>query len=97
LTSRSPDCACYGNVGLEEIAGLHANHAVELLLQSSTIREDLWSINMADACRVVEILERHALAITQAGAFIKRKFCSLNEYPERFRQHQQTLLKYSPR
>jgi hypothetical protein len=70
-----------------EITGLDAKDAVQLLLKSSAIREDLWSINMVDAYRVVETLDRHALAITQAGAFIKRKFCSLNEYPEIFRQH----------
>jgi len=69
---------------------------VQLLLKSSAIREDLWTINTADACNVVEALDRHALAITQAGAFIKRKFCSLNEYPERFQQHRKTLLEFFP-
>jgi tetratricopeptide (TPR) repeat protein len=52
---------------------------------------------MADACRIVEVLDRHALAITQAGAFVKRKFCSLKEYPERFQQHRRTLLEFFPR
>jgi tetratricopeptide (TPR) repeat protein len=52
---------------------------------------------MADACRIVEVLGRHALAITQAGAFVKRKFCSLKEYPERFQQHRRTLLEFFPR
>ena len=87
MTSRSPDYRCYGNIGSVEITGLDAKDAVQLLLKSSAIREDLWGINMVDAYRVVETLDRHALAITQAGAFIKRKFCSLNEYPEIFRQH----------
>jgi hypothetical protein len=70
---------------------------VQLLLKSSAIREDLRSINKADAYRVVEALDRHALAITQAGTFIKRKFCSLNKCPERFRQHRQMLLQFFPR
>jgi tetratricopeptide (TPR) repeat protein len=96
LTSRSPYCACYNNVGSEETTRLDAKDAVQLLLKSSAIREDLWSINTADACNVVEALDRHALAITQAGAFIKRKFCSLNEYPERFQQHRKTLLEFFP-
>jgi hypothetical protein len=52
---------------------------------------------MADACRIIEVLDRHALAITQAGVFVKRKFCSLKEYPERFQQHRQTLLQFFPR
>ena len=69
---------------------------MQLLLKSSAIREDLRSINKADAYRVVEALDRHALAITQAGTFIKRKFCSLNEYPERFQQHRKTLLEFFP-
>jgi tetratricopeptide (TPR) repeat protein len=87
LTSRSPDYRCYGIVGSEEVTGLDAKDAVQLLLKASAIREALWSINMADAYKVVNTLNRHALAITQAGAFIKRKFCTLKEYPERFRQH----------
>ena len=97
MTSRSPDCGCYGNVGSEEITGLDVKDAAQLLLKSSGIEKDLWDTNLAEVYSVIKALDRHTLAITQAGAFIKRKFCSLNEYPERFQQHRQTLMKFSPR
>lgn len=96
LTSRSPYSRRYSKVGSQEITELDAEDAARLLLTSSAIKEDLWSMNMADTNKVVEALDRHTLAITQAGAFIERQFCSLNEYPEILRQHRHTLMKFFP-
>src|SRR2546423_6639098 len=76
LTSRSPDCEVFQNVGSEEIARLDIKDAAQLLLKASAIREELWNASMADADRVVKTLDSHTLAIIQAGAFIKKRFSS---------------------
>lgn len=97
LTSRSPDCLDYGNVGAEELTGLANEDAVQLLLRSCGLPQAVWPENMASAQIVVDRLSRHTLAITQAGAFIRKRFCSLLEYPNAFQNQRQRLLEFYPK
>ena len=77
LTSGSPDCACYSKTGSSEVVGLTSKDAVELLLMSCGMTEDMRPNSMMDGQKVVDMLGRHPLAIIQAGAFVKKKFCSV--------------------
>ena len=43
---------------------------------------------------VIEILGSHTLAIISAGAYVRRKFCSLDEYPAIFQEQKRKLLKF---
>ena len=41
-------------------------------------------------------MTQHALAITQAGAFISQGLCKLNEYPKFLKEQRARLLRYRP-
>ena len=83
-------------VGYIEFEKLDFNDAAELLLKASGIGRDVWNINRDSARRVVSILGQHALAITQAGAYIRNKYCTLDEYLDMFHGQRKRLLEYRP-
>ena len=72
---------------------LEPEQARELLLRTTDIKKSLWEEKKNAAMAVVNTLGSHTVAIIQAGAFIKKKLCTLEEYPELFKKQKGQLLR----
>jgi len=96
LTTRNPQCRTHNNVGYRDLQALDPKEAVILLLGAAEIEPDLWESHTTATAMVVNVLGSHALAIVQAGAFIRQGLCSLEEYPNHFIQQRQRLLQFRP-
>ena len=97
LTTRNPQCIdAHATVGSEILDYLGLEDAKRLLFQAAGIAATLWKDRYEAAKRIVQTLGSHTLAIIQAGAYIKQGFCSLEDYPTRFRQQQDQLLRFHP-
>ena len=94
LTTRNRECATHNTVGYETLDSLEPELARELLLRASCTTETRWKEKEEAAMAVVEILGSHTLAIIQAGAFIRKKLCTLEQYPIIFQQQKKQLLKF---
>jgi len=68
--------------------------AQDLLLLATGIEQRRWKDKRRAALAIVEILGSHTLAIIQAGAFIKKKLCTIEQYPAIFQQQKGQLLKF---
>jgi len=94
ITSRVPDCSQYNTVGSEELTGLDIHHSTELLLKAAQIPEELWPSCDQQAKDVISLLGSHTLALIQAGAYIAKGHCRLEEYAEVYHKQRKRLLKY---
>lgn len=94
LTTRNPECVTYNSVGSEILGDLEPKLAQKLLLRATYLTESRWMEKEKAAMAVVRILGSHTLAIIQAGAFIRQKLCTLEEYPTLFQQQKGQLLKF---
>lgn len=94
LTTRNPDYVAYQTAGSEPLRDLKIEPAQELLFKATSIPESQWKKKEKAAVTVIETLGSHTLAIVQAGAFVRRKLCSLEEYPKFFQQQKAQLLKF---
>ncbi|KAL9074562.1 MAG: hypothetical protein Q9161_002154 [Pseudevernia consocians] len=94
LTTRNPECVAYETVGSEPLGSLNSELAQKLLLKATRIPERRWKEKEEAAVAVTEVLGSHTLAIVQAGAFVQKKLCSLEEYPIIFQQQKEQLLKF---
>ena len=94
LTTRNPECVAYETAGNEPLDGLEPKLAQELLLRATFTPESRWKEKEEAAIAVIRILGSHTLAIVQAGAFVRKKLCSLEEYPIFFQQQKAQLLKF---
>ena len=97
MTTRNPQCRDHATVGCEDLDHLDLQDAKSLLFKAARISESSRENNQEAAEEVVQVLGFHTLAIIQAGAYIKFRFCSLEEYPIHFRQQEESLLKYHPK
>ena len=97
MTTRNQDCSKHSTVGQETLDNLDPEDATTLLLKASEVNEDLWQVRQSAAKEVVDVLGLHALAIIQAGAFIKKRLCSLEEYPREFQVQRHRLLQFRPK
>ncbi|TKA72754.1 hypothetical protein B0A49_04593 [Cryomyces minteri] len=97
LTTRVPECAIHETVGPKKIEKLDVSDATTLLLKAAGVDKSMWEAKHDDVKRVIEVLSLHALAIVQAGAYIRNRLCTLNEYPDLFRNQRKRLLKYRPK
>ena len=94
FTTRNPECTIFETVGSETLGGLESNLAWKLLLRTARTAESQWEEKEEPAMAIVKVLESHTLAIIQAGAFIRKKLCTLEEYPAIFQQQKSQLLKF---
>ncbi|KAL9617923.1 MAG: hypothetical protein Q9160_007289 [Pyrenula sp. 1 TL-2023] len=97
MTSRNPECAKYNTVGSERSDQLEAKHSTELLLKAADIPEDEWLARDEQAKAVLDLLQSHTLALIQAGAYIARGHCTLDQYVSVYRMQRSRLLKYRPK
>lgn len=96
VTTRNPECQFHETVGTYEVGRLSCNDAITLLLRTAAIKESSQSSRQA-ANLVVETLGLLALAIVQAGAFIREKLCTLDEYCSEYSWQRQELLRHRPK
>ena len=97
FTTRVAECEEYNTVGSEKLEDLEPEPARELLYRAADIAKSQWKEKEDAAMAILRILGSHTLAIIQAGAFIKKGLCSLEQYPTVFKQQQGKLLKFHAR
>ncbi len=97
LTTREPDCSAHATVAYEEFEKLEEDDAMELLLKASGCPEVYWEAKKPIAQLVLEDLQRHALAIVQAGAYVRQGLCFLEEYPGLFKVQRRQLMMFRPK
>ncbi|KUL81633.1 hypothetical protein ZTR_09651 [Talaromyces verruculosus] len=96
ITSR--DQGIIGNIAEEGhvLTSLMIEDAVQLLLKRSGIRQPTQS-EMEEARGIAELLGSFPLALVQAGAFVRSRCRSLEEYHRLYITHRNDLLRFSSR
>lgn len=95
ITTRNPDCQVHATVGSREFREMKPDEAITLLLRTAGNDASKTSLR-ALAKPIVEILGYLALAIVQAGAIIRQKFCNMQEFCKIYAAHRQQLLSRQP-
>lgn len=94
LTTRNPDCKIHPTVGSCEFGQMDMGEAVTLLLKATGVEDVGDEAAKKKAIRVTQTLGFLALAIVQAGAYIRQGLCRIEEYCDVYNRHRQTLLKH---
>jgi hypothetical protein len=97
MTSRCTECRVFSTIPWEALPDLSLADCTELLLRTANIPQDQWETQAESAEIVVGLLQSHTLALIQAGTYVAKKHCTLEDYPEEFEQQRKTLLEFSPR
>ncbi|KFZ01814.1 hypothetical protein V500_00606 [Pseudogymnoascus sp. VKM F-4518 (FW-2643)] len=97
ITSRVYECRNYHTIGAEAIEGLEDQDSQELLFKAAELPQESWSSHTSEAGKVLRMLGSHTLALIQAGAYIARGHCKLDEYPKVYQKHRIRLLKSRPK
>ena len=95
VTSRHPDSSALvlsQSHHFVELFGLEENAAVALLIQQSQINEGI----SADATKIVKRLGCHPLAVTQAGAYIRKRKLQLCEFMDHYKRRRKMILEHTP-
>ncbi|KAJ9493751.1 hypothetical protein H2202_010793 [Exophiala xenobiotica] len=96
ITSRNPQCQHYSTVGSRQVGGLSLDDSLMLLGKviygTRTPSPDLGEESKV----IVDVLGRLALAIVQAGAYIRETSCSFHDYLDIYERRQGNLLRYVP-
>ncbi|KAI9764687.1 MAG: hypothetical protein M1839_005787 [Geoglossum umbratile] len=92
VATRNPDFKIYATVGSIELGRMRVGDAITLLLKSTTTYDVLDQASRDLAKPVVEALGHLALAITQAGAAIKQKNCTIESYGLIYSRRRKQLL-----
>lgn len=96
LTTRNPHCRDHAAVGSEDLDHLSFQNAMSLFFKSAEVTAQFYEDNQKAGENIVRALGLHTLAIIQAGAYIKFRFCSLEEYPTHLKQQEERLMKFRP-
>ena len=95
ITTRNRDCRVHATVGSCEIGQMGREEAISLLLKASGEEEADTSLRLR-ALPVVETLWSLALAIIQAGAVIRQKLYTFEEYCSAYKTRRKELLSLQP-
>ena len=96
LTTRNPHCKIHSTVGLCELGQMNMSEAVTLLLKATGSEDTADETAQKKATPVAQTLGFLALAIVQAGAYIRQGYCSIEEYCDVYTRRRQKLLKHLP-
>ena len=91
VTSRNPECRCHATVGSRELCEMESSEAINLLLSSGDLPSENQDLQLL-ALPIVQTLGYLALAVSQAGASIRQKICSLEDYLDSYSRHRKKLL-----
>ena len=97
ITSRNPGCSQYNTVGSKKIGRMSVHDSWKLLVKTAygdtTANEKVCK----DGKNIVEALGCLALAVAQAGAYIRETSCPLKEYVNLYQRCQKEVLGYLPK
>ncbi len=96
ITTRNPDCVVHATVGSMEFDRLPVEDAVELLIKTAAIEHMSSEDPRILANFIVETLGCLALAIVQAGAAIRQKLCTMEDYCDIYSRQRKRLLSHQP-
>ncbi len=91
VTSRNPESRRHATVGSRELREMECNEAINLLLRSGDLPSKDQKLRDL-ALPIVQTLGCLALAVNHAGASIRQRVCSLQEYLENYTRHRKKLL-----
>ena len=92
VTSRNSDCKIHATVGSYEFRDMDEDDAITLLLKAAQ-HSGIEDKDIRDLARpIVKTLGYLALAIIQAGAAIRQRICSVEEYLDIFATHKKQLM-----
>ena len=95
MTSRLQDCKIHATLGYHEFRNMEEEDAITLLLRAAY--EDVEAADARKAARpIVQALGYLPLALTQAGASIRQRICTLDDYLDVYDSHVSELLKLRP-
>ena len=95
VTSRNPDCRCHATVGSRELREMERDEAINLLLRSGDFSSE--DENLRDlALPIVQTLGYLGLAVNHAGAAIRQRVSSLEDYLDSYKPHRKQLLNSQP-
>jgi hypothetical protein len=97
ITSRNPGCQHYNTVGYEEVGQLSLDDSMSLLTKIAYGVTNTSQQAMEEGKKIVEALGCLALAIVQAGAYIRESSCTLQDYLEIYERRRRKLLQYLPK
>ena len=95
VTSRHPDSielVINHRSHFIKLFGLDENDAVTLLTQRSQTEESI----AADAKKIVEKLGCHPLALTQAGAYIRKRKLQISEFMDHYKRRKKIIMETTP-
>ena len=91
ITSRNPDLKCHAPLRSRELRDMETDDAITLLLRSGDLPsedQNLWNL----ALEIVQTLGHLALAVSHAGASIRQRARSLEDYLDNYQRHRKKLL-----
>lgn len=94
VTTRNPECKIHATVGSYEYGGMDLEEAVTLLLRAAGVEDTADATAGTAAAPVANILGCLALAIVQAGAYVRKGFCSIEEYCDIYSRRREKLLSH---
>ena len=91
VTSRNPECRRHATVGSRELREMESDEAINLLLRSGDLPSENQDLRLL-ALPIAQTLGYLALAVSHAGASIRQKICSLEDYLDNYTRHRKKLL-----
>jgi len=95
ITTRNPDCRIRATAGSSQVGEMSRSEAISLLLRASG-EEHTEDSRRNRAQPVVENLGRLALGIIHAGAVIRQKLYTFEEYCDAYKSRRKDLLNLQP-
>ena len=96
LTTRNPDCKIHSTVGSCELGQMDKDETVTLLLKATGAENTADETLRKKAIPVTQTVGYLALAIIQAGAYMRQGFCEIEQYCDEYIRCRQSLLEYVP-
>jgi tetratricopeptide (TPR) repeat protein len=96
ITSRNPQHQHYSTVGFKEVARLSLHDSILLLTKVVYGEIHILPHTSEERKKFVKVLGCHALAIVQAGYYIRETSCSLSDYLEIYQRRKRVLLGHLP-
>ncbi|THX50837.1 purine and uridine phosphorylase [Aureobasidium pullulans] len=90
MTTRLPECKSYGLSDDMDKLGLEASSS--LLLRACGDKYQDRERHKNAAANVVKLVDELAIALVHAGAYIRRGFCTLQEFPQRFHTQKEHIV-----
>ncbi|KIW35358.1 uncharacterized protein PV07_02057 [Cladophialophora immunda] len=97
ITSRNPTCQQYNTVGYRHVRQLSSDDSVSLLNKIIYGSSNSSELDTHLLQEIVETLGCLALAIVQAGAYIRETSCSLYKYLEIYQSRKTSILQRVPK